>query len=261
MRKLFVVAAAGALACESVAGIQDFTYVEPGAHADAGGDGALAADGSNGSTDGCPIGRGPRMVRVGALCIDATEVTEAQYAAFLADDAGPPPAACAWNTTYAPGDSPGNTPLCMPAGPPFPQGCVDFCDATMFCKWAGKQLCTADAWSRACGDAGAYPYGTTYDPKACNGRELGAGKVTRAGSLAKCAGTAGGPFDMSGNVWEWVDVCTPGDVGAPASKDSCRIRGGSVTDEADKLRCDATGSLSRDFMQYNVGFRCCAPVR
>lgn len=248
----------GSLACEAVANIQDFTYVEP---TDTQADGGLDAGGDAALSNGCPSGRGPRMVRIGTLCVDATEVTEEQYRAFLAGDPGTPPAACAWNSSYAPGESPDGTPICFPAGGPFPQGCVDFCDATMFCRWAGKQLCSADQWAFACGEAGAYPYGPTYDPRACNGRDRDAGRITPAGSLASCEGASPGLFDMSGNVWEWVDGCTPSDAGAPAAKDACRIRGGSVTDEAEKLRCAATSSPTRDFMQYNVGFRCCAPAR
>lgn len=262
MRKVVLVVAVLALACESIAGIQEFTYVEPTAQGDGGADAAGTDGGGPGGDagNGCPAGRGPRMIRVGGFCIDATEVTEDEYAAFLADDAGAPPAACAWNTSYAPGVSPDSTPICFPAGGPFPQGCIDFCDATMFCRWAGKQLCTAEQWSNACGAADAFPYGPTYEPRACNGRDRDAGRVTIAGSLSTCQGGTPGLFDLSGNVWEWVDVCTPSDAGPSPAKDACRIRGGSVTDEAAKLRCGATSTPTRDFMQYNVGFRCCAPA-
>src|SRR5689334_3301919 len=56
----------------------------------------------------CPGDAGPAMVRVGTeadnFCIDSTEVTVAQYAAFTtakgADTSGQP-ATCTWNTTYA----------------------------------------------------------------------------------------------------------------------------------------------------------------
>src|SRR5262245_62039398 len=49
--------------------------------------------------------KGPTMVLAGRICIDSTEITNAQYSAFLTskngDTSGQPPE-CSWNATYAP---------------------------------------------------------------------------------------------------------------------------------------------------------------
>ena len=157
-----------------------------------------------------------------------------------------------------------------------PVGCVDFCDATMFCLWAKKELCggprggaaefsdpgnpAKSAWMAACtgGDpARVFPYGNSFDPRACNGVDQGAGGVVSVGGIKTCANGDAGVFDLSGNVWEWENSTTPGDGGGPAG-DLARIRGGSHTDGSERLRCDTKEAQPRDFQQYNVGFRCCA---
>jgi len=282
VRRLVVVAALAiattALACEIVGGIETFSYVE----ADAGEPDAADPDaGVVAAANGCPSGRGPVMVRVGGTCIDATEVTQAQYAEFLrAGYTEAQPLSCAWNKSYVPGEGPPVKPSFCESGGDAPRGCVDWCDAFMFCAWSGKRLCgspsgaTADfarptdsassQWYAACSSNGtrAYPYGATYDPKACNGVGQGRGFLTPAGAIATCEGGTPGVFDMSGNVWEWEDACTKADGGVGgAAAEPCRFRGGSVTDDAAQLRCDSLGAQPRDFQQYNVGFRCCAAAR
>ena len=69
-------------------------------------DAAIALDGS---TFTCPTGlQGPSLVAVNALpqsyCIDQTEVTGAQYAAFIAANVptSGQPSACSWNSSYVP---------------------------------------------------------------------------------------------------------------------------------------------------------------
>src|SRR5262249_40663852 len=107
-----------------------------------------------------------------------------------------------------------------------PVHAVDWCDAFAYCAWAGKRLCgriaggsvdptfgtdlaSESEWYNACSRGGqhAYPYGDTYDPRACNGLEYGAGTGPQlpVGSLSSCTGGFAGLFDMSGNVSEWED--------------------------------------------------------
>lgn len=270
-----------AVACEAIGGIETYVYAPPDA-ADAsrrvGGDASPQPEVPQAS-HGCPTGRGPAMIRIGELCIDATEVTQADYAEFVraADPAGQPEI-CAWNESFVPGDGPTVKPVYCEASPTAPQGCVDWCDAFMFCAWSGKRLCStsggvardlgrtddpANEWYAACSASGAraFPYGSTYEPTACNGLDQNRGSLVTAGALEKCQGSAPGLFDMSGNVWEWEDACAASDGGTSAAEVACRFRGGSVTDDASQLRCDALGSQPRAFQQYNVGFRCCATAR
>jgi formylglycine-generating enzyme required for sulfatase activity len=247
------------------------------ASGDAGADGGSVDDAStDASSDAaCPGAAGPTPVRVGAFCIDSTEVTNADYAAFLSAPPPAQPAACAWNTSFVPG-----------AWPPaagqgaYPVVAVDWCDAFAYCAWAGKRLCgavgggptpfaafadpTESQWMNACSAAGArvFPYGDAYDGAACNGKELPDGGGSRAvGSLATCQGGTAGIFDMSGNVYEWEDACD-GDSGAA---DPCHYRGGGYftpgPPASTNLECAGGATLARDpgAAFLDVGFRCCSP--
>ena len=221
---------------------------------------------------------GPPMVAVsspsGAYCIDSTEVTNAQYATFLATNLATSgqPAYCAWNTSYTPSSG---WPVAMDQGR-SPVAFVDWCDAYAYCRWAGKRLCgkigggpnaPADAanpeksqWFNACtaGGTKAFPYGGAYSATACNGSESGRTAPVAVGSLVGCQGGVTGAYDMSGNVWEWEDSCS----GTTGENDICEARGGSYISLAQALRCDHDQNFYRNATMVNgpyLGFRCCAP--
>jgi formylglycine-generating enzyme len=229
------------------------------------GEAGLSNDGAVPST--CPSGRGPSMVDVGPFCIDATEVTTAQYNTFLL--AGPSlsdqRSECAWNTSFLPG----NGWTYDPARADYPIANVDWCDAFAFCKWAGKRLCgkidggvadfndfgaISNEHYYACSAAATrvYPYGNTLDPSACNGVELDAGGPLPVGSLTRCQGGVPRLFDMSGNVEEWQNFCQ-GD-GGPT--DQCLDGTGAF--DFGGTRCDFRDSDNRGGSFPDVGIRCCA---
>lgn len=253
-----------------------------GGPADAGGAGGDAGGADSGTAAGCSGGSGPKMVPVsspagGKYCIDATEVSQAQYAEFLAaTQAAPPtqPSVCSWNTSFA---WESGTAKC-PAGSinpaskaAYPMACIDWCDARAYCAWAGKRLCgrigggansytdhakaAASEWYSACSNKGTslYPYGTTYSASACTSAQ-----PRPVGSAPACAGGFPGLLDMSGNVWEFEDSCSA----SAGSGDCCRIRGGGfgVVNPGNTLRCDDVGGLciTRSHREQTVGFRCCA---
>jgi hypothetical protein len=241
----------------------------PSPDSDAGADAALEA------TSPCPTAP-PAAVRitVGTTteCVDSTEVTIADYTQFLAATGGDTSgqrADCTWNTSFVPGGWPTSGATDLPVTG------VNQCDAVAYCAWAGKRLCgaidggtldtgsiydpSASQWYFACShnDDGlhAYPYGNTYDASACNGDDPDAGPVG-VGTLPGCFGGFTGLWDMSGNVWEWVDACD-----GTTSTNNCIIGGGAYTSTPGELSCQSAVIVlaERSGGYPDIGFRCCAP--
>ena len=246
-----------------------------------GGSGNAGSGGSGNAGSGggptCPAtSRGATMVPVpvdngASYCIDRTEVTNAEYQAFLSSpDAGAseviPSNPCSWNTSYVPTASwppqsgEGNLPVVF----------VDWCDAKAYCAWAGKRLCgkvgggaiafdppdsNESQWYRACSrnDARKFPYGDEYEPATCNGDDHGVGQRVAAGSMS-CEGGYSNLEDMSGNVMEWDDSCGS----TNGATDLCRVRGGSFEHDQSHLICGNGDSAHRQDKLYHVGIRCCA---
>jgi sulfatase modifying factor 1 len=262
---------------------------------DAGKAGAGGSSGSSGvdaGPRGCPIAGAP-MTDVpipmgapgypGTYCIDRTEVTNQQYADWLAKNpstAGQP-TYCTWNNSFVPQMSAGisnceNVALVYdPTNHPLnPVACIDWCDAYAYCKSVGKRLCGAfggggvaqgegansktDEWVNACSAGGtkAYPYGSTYQGAICNGLDYGQAGSIAVGLAVNCVGGYGGIFDMSGNVAEWDDACNASTGGS----DLCLVRGGyfqSYDSPSNSAACAATPSTARSRISRQFGFRCC----
>ena len=223
----------------------------------------------------CGSRRGPLMITVGAYCVDATEVTQAEYQQFLDSRPAPGTGLCSWNADYQPTVSCSFSPTTTGRSPVV---CVDWCDAAAYCAWAGKRLCGAigggkivwnsaatvdagvDQWTRACSAGGTrtYPYGATQDTQNCNVADhvppLG-GPVDVA-SLSGCVGGFPGLFDMSGNVFEWEDSCE--DING--ADDHCALRGGSYLKRLNEYgACNQVDQNNpRNGRFVDVGFRCCS---
>jgi formylglycine-generating enzyme required for sulfatase activity len=227
---------------------------------------------------GCPTLPGPVMVAAGdaGFCIDSTEVTNLQYLHFyMAELSGMGPAEpsfCAAHV-YLPSDWTGTAPY-YPAGQDDnPESQPDWCDAYMYCAWAGKRLCGAigggalgfgdydnagaSQWYFACSKGGAltYPYGNVYNASTCNGMDESGGTILKVASLPGCVGGFPGLYDMSGNVWEWEDSCT----GYTSSSEACRLRGGSCIRPGTQITCGIDQSQPRSYNGAHIGFRCCSP--
>lgn len=150
--------------------------------------------------------------------------------------------------------------------------CIDWCDASAYCKWAGKRLCgkigggniqqadeadpTKSEWFNACSKGGTltYPYGGTFNGAACNGQDNGVGDSVPVGSKETCEGSFAGIFDLSGNLWEWEDSCD----GNTGMMDWCRDRSGSFNYAGASLTCNAVLGGTRSSALGFIGFRCCA---
>jgi formylglycine-generating enzyme required for sulfatase activity len=225
-------------------------------------------------------------------CIDRTEVTQGHYAEFLSSftigtevpksDAPE----CAENVLFPHEDLASIEGSFCHDGkiwtpdltPNRPVTCIDWCDAYSYCASAGKRLCgkiggggiTTSApmidadqsqWYNACSQGGTtvYPYGNTYDPKACEGADPApnwAAKEDVASSLG-CHGSSepfASIFDLSGSAAELTDECET-DPGSGWVQ--CIARGGAYATEAGMMRCDLGANWSRDRYDEWVGFRCC----
>ena len=217
--------------------------------------GICASCGAIGGADMVPI----PLPGADGYCIDATEVTRSEYETWLVTN----PSTAGQETTCASnGDY---VPSCeWPPGSKanHPVVCVDWCDAYAYCKGVGKRLCGAVGggtasypadfsvaqWLIACSVAGSYAYGASYEAQTCNGADLGLGGTVQVGSLPTCRSYAGA-YDLSGNVWEWTDVCAAGE---------CRVWGGAYDSYMQSLRCDSTLVFARQTKSTVVGFRCCS---
>jgi formylglycine-generating enzyme required for sulfatase activity len=220
------------------------------------------------------------MVRLPqGYCIDSTEVTRGQYAAWL--NGSPTPSTtgqisdCTWNTSFVPDAScMGMSDVCQTGCDNHPQVCVDWCDAYAYCQAVGKRLCgkigggsvgyndyvdvSLSQWYNACTSHGAntYAYGNTYDRQACNDANGVRNTTVAVGTLITCQSSVsgyGGVYDLSGNVYEWEDSCS-----GTGQSARCRMRSGSFLYGGDAL-CSI--DFIDDFRSYGleyVGLRCCS---
>jgi formylglycine-generating enzyme len=188
------------------------------------------------------------------LCIDAFEVSNAQYAAFLTENGN----TCGGNQECMHIDEPGshvsqqgNDFVAAAGYEELPVVQVTYNGADAYCAAAAGFLCPDAMWVAACEPAAAaYPYGSSYDPTACNGADFAADAPVAVGSLAGCEGGSDDLFDMSGNVYEWTDACGGG---------SCLIRGGAFGSPSADLACEASHEMDGPSgHREDLGLRCCA---
>jgi sulfatase modifying factor 1 len=224
----------------------------------------------------CPSGLpGPALIPLlenGGIpyCVDATEVSNGDYAKFIALNLQPNPdeGACSQNSSFLP-------EFGWPAAPEDvkrPVVNVDWCDARAYCAWAGKKLCGAPGgvsgnahddknsdtslWYSACSNSGAdlFPYGQSYGATTCNGADANDARTLDVDQPSSCINLDDSRIlDMSGNVWEWEDAC---EDDTPTGR--CRLRGGSFRSNEDSLSCAAADLTARDSKFDDFGFRCCA---
>lgn len=240
--------------------------------------GGSGASGTSGGGGDCAGDKGPTPVELDRYCIDATEVSERQYAEFLATspDVAAQATDCAWNQYFEPQPFYMDTPRgpYEPARADSPVTEVDFCDARAYCEWAGKRLCgrrgggslpldqveiaEESEWFWACSGGGAlaYPYGQDFDASRCAVEEA----QHLIGAEPRCEGGFSGLFDLIGNVWEWEDSCI--DDASKAPEDViCSRRGGATRVDPTSWSCADRGDpSSRKTRQVDMGIRCCSDL-
>lgn len=148
-----------------------------------------------GSQSGAPEETPPHWRELPAFYLDRTEVTCAQYAAFLAATGHPPPPG--W-TNGAPSVGTEKLPVTN----------IRWSDALRYALWAGKRLPTEAEWEKAARgpDGRHFPWGNADDAAR---RNKDSGKLRPVGSFPAGASPYG-CLDLSGNAWEWTaDWFTP----------------------------------------------------
>jgi len=152
-----------------------------------------------------------------------------------------------------------------------PQANATWEDARDACAAAGKRLCTADEWERACrGPEGRqYAYGPARDASTCNTPIEGGGPgkdglpPTRSGAWAGCK-TPEGVYDLNGSLSEWVSDPWDGDpepfnLEARVDPATWRtLRGGTMWSRTFYGQdCTSRHGHHTSFHNVDDGFRCC----
>jgi formylglycine-generating enzyme len=180
-----------------------------------------------------------------------------------------------------------------------PQGYISRNDAAEACRNAGKRLCGAQQWHKACGGTQGtrYPYGSKEVRGRCNTGKLylptklfgsiplssvdlnnpklnqEPGGLAKSGEYAECVNDYG-LFDMVGNLHEWVadesnsalskKIPIPYGQGRMGPRGSGVFMGGFFSSMSEHGHgCNyVTTHHAPDYHDYSTGFRCCAePVR
>ncbi len=216
---------------------------------------------------------------VGGFFLDRHAVTNRQYRKFV--DAGGYDALEIWPQEVWPSVSRFTDRKGRP-GPrgwedgKFPPGQADhpvvgicWYETMAYARWVGKRLPTAAEWQKAGGwpeqlsggNCNRYPWGDLFDPERTNLWSSGIGRTVPVDAFPTGA-TPNGIFQMTGNVWEWLDdpletiPCAEGATFLPW-KPMRRIIGGAFnTYFASEATCHfITGQGELDRLD-NIGFRC-----
>lgn len=199
--------------------------------------------------------RPEHQVDLPAFQIDIFEVTNVQFAAFVAatgyqTDAETAGSKKTWRTDYVEGED------------NFPVVRVSWNDAAAYCAWAGKRLPTEAEWEKAARgtDGRRFPWGNSFDPGLTNGKDSGLRSTVNVGSYGGGASPYG-VFDMAGNVWEWTDSWYqpyPGNAaGSPYYGEQFRVlRGGGWFDVESELRTTRRSANIPTAANDDIGFRC-----
>lgn len=124
---------------------------------------------------------------------------------------------------------------------------VPYTTAEAACTAAGKRICEAAEWQRACGgpEVWSYPYNARiYAGQTCNGLNTPPlSSPATTGFFVGCV-SPDGVLDMSGNVSEWTTNRFPS--------------GGAYDDVSQNLRCQSENrAVNPAVSEPQAGFRCC----
>lgn len=140
----------------------------------------------------------------------------------------------------------------------LPRVAAPFAEAEASCRNSGKRLCSEDEWEAACRGPQnlRFPYGTRYDPDACNTTDAkdNPRQTGVAGAFSMCR-SGYNVFDLSGNAAEWT--ASPFD----GQGDEKAVKGGHAARPSFDDRCASRRKMALAARSVTVGFRCCADAR
>jgi formylglycine-generating enzyme required for sulfatase activity len=199
------------------------------------------------------------VVYINAFYIDRFEVSNEDYKKFV-DSTGHHPPEDWRDKNYPHGKE------------KHPVIFIDWFDAGSYCKWLGKRLPREAEWEKAARgiDGYIYPWGNKWDTNRSNNPLKG-----NIGSISIGLFEEGkspyGLYDMSGNVWEWVDdyyLPHPGsDYLSPEFGKNYRILKGGSWMDCMFYGCGISApTFNRAFFDPHTkndsfGFRCAADSR
>jgi serine/threonine protein kinase len=128
-----------------------------------------------------------------------------------------------------------------------PRHGVTFDEAAKLCADAGKRLCSADEFEKACKGPlnKVYGYGDTWDADFCgNGIE----GVHPSGQLRDCK-SAWSVYDIAGNFREWTSTMR--------GENRALVKGGLAQAAVRGTRCAFSSDESTAFSDDSISFRCC----
>jgi formylglycine-generating enzyme required for sulfatase activity len=209
---------------------------------------------------GSPAGAADELpshrVYVDAFFMDKYEVSVGQYAKFLeATSLEAPPD---WDV------------MNQPQHQKRPVVNIDWADAVIYCKWAGKRLPTEAEWEKAARgtDGRTYPWGNELPTQLH--ANFGKTEWNNHAALVPVGKLEDGKspygiYDMAGNAWEWVSDWYDRDYyqnspsqnpAGPSSAELKVLRGGSWSNTQDDLRSANPHIYEPGIRYHNVGIRC-----
>jgi len=192
-------------------------------------------------------------VPVAAFRIGRTQVTNAEYAMFVAASGYP-----------APSHWPDGAPTADQES--HPVSYVSWEDARAFCAWAGGLLPTEAQWERVArgDDERAWPWGNDAPTLE---RATFAASGTSAVGLHVAGASPFGALDLAGNVWEWTTSAYrayPYHAADGREDDESPeprvVRGGAYSHGPGEIRCSYRHGMLPGAVDHYVGFRlACLP--
>lgn len=131
---------------------------------------------------------------------------------------------------------------------------VSWSQASAYCQWVGKRLPTMKEWQivASAGEGYQFPWGNDPEGLEFTNASMATGGPQVVSSNPKSI-SAGGVYNLMGNVWEWVDS---GESMALAAEQNHTIVGGGWRTFAGDLSADLVGEMGKDEIADDVGFRC-----